>query len=131
MHAEATTPVLHTVTPEPYTYSSIAGPLQFLQTLAAGPFAWPGGYPLYFVTFDGGTLSFEAATEQQDEILAAFEDKTLNSGWYIVGCEINYEDPDLYCDHTGKRIESAYAEPEEDGSSENEPRDPFAGTAWS
>ena len=27
-------------------------------TLRAGGFAWPGGYPLYFVTSDGGALSF-------------------------------------------------------------------------
>jgi hypothetical protein len=28
--------------------------------LRAGPYAWPGGYPLYFLTIDGGTLSFAA-----------------------------------------------------------------------
>ena len=31
-------------------------------------------------------------------------------GWHIAGADINWEDPDLYCDHTGERIESAYAE---------------------
>lgn len=44
------------------------------------PFAWPGGYPRYFVTNDGAA------------------------------CDINWENPDLYCDHSGKPIPSAYGE---------------------
>lgn len=33
--------------------------------------------------------------------------------WAIAGEDINWEGPALYCSHTGYRIESAYAEPEE------------------
>jgi len=107
--ATTSTPEVHTVTPEPFTYARIATPLQFLQTLAAGPYAWPGGYPLFFVMQDGGALSFEAAAEQQEEILDAFQEEYSRSGWAVAGCEINYEDDDLYCDHTGKKIGSAYS----------------------
>jgi hypothetical protein len=32
------------------------------------------------------------------------------SGWRIVAYDVNWEDADLTCDHTGEKIESAYAE---------------------
>ena len=31
-------------------------------------------------------------------------------GWAAYGVNINWEDPSLYCAHSGERIESAYAE---------------------
>jgi hypothetical protein len=76
-----------------------------------GPYAWPGGYPTFFVMSDGDALSFEAAKSERRAILEALRDHA-NSGWRPVAFEINYEDGELYCSHTGKRIESAYAEPE-------------------
>lgn len=82
---------------------------QFNAQLTSGAFAWPGGYPLYFITSDGGALSFESATKNADLIRAAITDKD-DSGWRVVGCEVNWEDAELYCDDTGKRIPSAYAE---------------------
>jgi hypothetical protein len=71
------------------------------------PYAWPGGYPRYFIMSDGGAISFEGARANRRLILAAIADQD-RSGWCVVGCDINYEDPDLICDATGKRIESAY-----------------------
>jgi hypothetical protein len=81
--------------------------------LRNGPYAWPGGYPLYFVTSDGGALSFEAVRDNWREIASAHIRRDETCGWHIAGYEINWEDSDLLCDHTGERIESAYAEPEE------------------
>lgn len=81
---------------------------EFKATLRAGPFAWPGIYPLYFLTSDGGVLSFAAARECLKEILWAIEYNDGNSGWRVVACEINYEDDELICDHTGEFIPSAY-----------------------
>ena len=75
------------------------------------PYAWPGGYPRYFVTDDGAALSFKAAKQERRNILEAIRDQD-HSGWRVTGCDINWEDPSLYCDHTGERIESAYAEDE-------------------
>jgi hypothetical protein len=37
-------------------------------------------------------------------------DDETPADWRIVASDINYEDPDLYCDHCHQRIESAYAE---------------------
>lgn len=73
------------------------------------PYAWPGGYPRYFITSDGAALSFEAAREEAATIRDSIATRTPD-GWWVVACEINYEDSALYCDHTNKRIESAYNE---------------------
>lgn len=84
---------------------------QFNEQLASGPYAWPGGYPVYFVTSDGAALSFAAAKKEAELIRASIAEKS-NDGWQVVGADINWEDPQLYCEHTGQRIESAYAEGE-------------------
>jgi hypothetical protein len=81
----------------------------FQQALDNGPYAWPGGYPLYFITNDGAALSFAAAKECKDQIASAIADRGDN-GWRVVAIEVNWEDAELFCGHTGKRIESAYAE---------------------
>lgn len=83
----------------------------FLDQLKDGPYAFPGGYPKYFVTKDGGVLSFEAAKENKDEIISAMKDG-YDDQWLVVGVDINWEDSDLYCDHTNKKIECAYCEDE-------------------
>lgn len=66
-----------------------------------------GCYPLYYVTADGGVLS-PAAVEENLALCRDPDDKQ----WFVVGADANWEDPALYCDHTGERIESAYAEDE-------------------
>jgi hypothetical protein len=85
---------------------------QIKQTLRAHPggYAWPGGYPLYWVTADGGALAWEVVRAQWCEIVQAHLHKDRRCGWYVEACDVNWEDTDLYCDHTGARIESAYGE---------------------
>jgi hypothetical protein len=75
--------------------------------LRYGPYAWPGGYPLYFLTDDGEALSFAAVRDEFRQIAQVIQDHD-NSGWRVVGCDINYEDQDLYCAHSGAQIEAAY-----------------------
>lgn len=81
---------------------------QFLLDLE-NPYAWPGSYPRFFITSDGAPLSFNAAKSEKRLIAESIRDK-LNDGWTVIGCEINWEDQSLYCDHTGEKIESAYGE---------------------
>lgn len=81
----------------------------FLKQLKA-PYAWPGGYPMYFITADGAALSFKAAEAEKAQIVDALLHGQRSSGWYAEAVDVNWEDGDLYCDHTGERIESAYAE---------------------
>lgn len=71
------------------------------------PYAWPGGYPRFFICDDGEPLSFESARENRRLILESLRDET-NDGWRIMGCTVNWEDSLLVCSHSGKRIQSAY-----------------------
>jgi hypothetical protein len=83
---------------------------QLKATLRSGKTAWPGGYPLYFIAGDGEPLSFESVRENFREIIGAFLQGYRHSEWYVRGCEINWEDADLTCAHSGEPIESAYGE---------------------
>ena len=98
-------------TPYARTFSRINTGAELRATLRAGPYAWPGGYQMYFITSDGAALSFESARAEFRQCAYALRHR-LNDGWRIVACDINYEDGELYCDHSGERIPSAYAEDE-------------------
>lgn len=61
-------------------------------------FAWPGGYPLYYVAADGDVFCPDCASP-------------IDAGDVpIVDYDANWEDPELFCAGCGGRIESAYAE---------------------
>jgi hypothetical protein len=81
----------------------------FKAALRSGPYAWPGGYPLFFLVSDGEAVSFAAARENAKQILQAIRWGS-DCGWRVVGVQVNWEDQDLYCAHTGNKIESAYGE---------------------
>lgn len=80
-------------------------------------YAWPGGYPMYYLTADNGVLCPECANENADLTQGDPSDRQ----WHIVANDVNYEDPHLHCDHCNKRIESAYAEDEAEPQSDEEP----------
>ena len=76
-------------------------------------YAWPGGYPLYYLCADGGILCPQCANKES-AVREAEEhpDYPDDDQWRIVAADVNWEDSSLTCDHCGQRIESAYAEPE-------------------
>ena len=80
-------------------------------TLRAGPYAWLAG-PVYLVTDDGAALCFKCAHEEFRNIVWSIQNE-CSDGWRVIGCDVNYEDPELYCDHCSKLIESACGEDEE------------------
>ena len=80
----------------------------FRRAMRHGPYAWPGGYPTYFVTADGAALSYDAARFERRNILAAIASNDARSGWRVMGMDINWEDTELTCDCTGAPIPSAY-----------------------
>jgi hypothetical protein len=88
-------------------FARIANTAQLRATLRNGQYAWPGGYPLFFITSDGGALSFESVRKNLRNVLDSIAHKSAD-GWRVVACEVNWEDSDLTCDDSGKRIESAY-----------------------
>lgn len=61
-------------------------------------YAWPGGYPMFYLDADNNVLCPDCATKNNE-----FDKPIVTFG-------TNDEDPDLYCDHCGERIESAYSE---------------------
>jgi hypothetical protein len=64
-------------------------------------YAWPGGYPIYYMDTDNSVLCPKCANES-----LASENENMRP----VAMDVNYEDSGLYCDECSKRIESAYAE---------------------
>jgi hypothetical protein len=91
----------------------------FRKAMRNGPYAWPGGYPCYFVMADGEPMSFDGAKQRRREMLAALAAKAGKGNWpdwgeydLPVAVEVNWEDASLVCCQTGQRIPSAYAEPE-------------------
>ena len=70
---------------------------------------WPyGATSYYYFTADGATLSPAAVRDNYREIREALKTNDRRSGWYVIGADLNFEDPDLYCDHTGARIPAEY-----------------------
>jgi hypothetical protein len=95
------------------TFEHIETVAQFKATLRNGASTDLGGYPLHFITDDGAALSFDAARQEFRQIADSIANRHRD-GWRVVACTVNYEDEDLHCEHTGKRIPSAYgaADPE-------------------
>lgn len=81
--------------------------------LRHGKFTDLGGYPLYFITSDYDTMSFESVLENLASVMDSVATKSRD-GWRVIAVEINYEDNDMVCCHSGKRIPSAYGESESD-----------------
>lgn len=86
-------------------------------------YAWPGGYPMFYLDHCDNVLCPACVNRQQNEyVLDILSDLCI---WAIdpsddstyfdvrdlpVAADVNYEDDNLYCDDCGKRIESAYGE---------------------
>jgi hypothetical protein len=77
--------------------------------LRSGPYAWPGGYPVYFIASDGEALSYKAVKENYKEVLRAVREQD-DYGWRVIYMDVNWGEYDWYCAHSGERIESAYGE---------------------
>lgn len=87
---------------------------EFFDSLRRGPYTSVGCYPVFWITMDGGTLSFKACMENAAQIGRAIRDGKggawADKQWQVVASDINWEDPNRICDHTNERIPSAYAE---------------------
>lgn len=80
--------------------------LRLADALARNRYAWPGGYPAYAVTSDGGALCHNCCAAERQLIGTT----TGSDGWCVVGIDINWEQEDLLCDNCNALIESAYWE---------------------
>jgi len=57
-----------------------------------------GCYPVFYVDKDNSCLCADCANNNDEEVFP------------LVAADVNWEDPELYCDECGERIESAYAD---------------------
>lgn len=90
-------------------YLEIANVHELKATVRAGGFAWPGGYPLFFITSDCAPLCFDCVRSEFLAVSLSVRWK-LSDGWRVIGAQVNWEEPDLRCEHCSKPIESAYGE---------------------
>lgn len=88
---------------------SISKAREVAACLRAGKFAWPGGYPLFFIASDSEALCFDCVRKEFAQVARSMIGN-YRDGWAIVACDINYEDNDCFCAHCNKQIESAYGE---------------------
>lgn len=79
----------------------------FNAALKEGPYTSIGSYPVFFLTDDGGTLSYKTAKKEAREIRRAIREESRD-GWRVVAADVNWEDTEMYDDQTGELIESAY-----------------------
>jgi hypothetical protein len=70
-------------------------------------YAWPGGYPLYYLFADCEVCCPDCANGENGS--DASEDAD-DRQWKLIACDVNYEDENLFCAHCNKRIKSAYGE---------------------
>lgn len=84
---------------------------EYRAAIRSGPYAWPGGYPLFFICDDGGALCFTCAKKERRNIISSIA-WNVRDGWKVAAVDVNWEDTELYCDHCSKPIESAYGEPD-------------------
>lgn len=85
--------------------------IESLKSFIRAPYAWPGGYPKYAVMGDGEPLCKVCASREFKQIVRDTMEG-FGRSFQIIGVDVNWEDPALYCCHCNDRIESAYAEEE-------------------
>jgi hypothetical protein len=94
------------------THQVIRTGREFRETLRAGEYAWPGGYPIYFHMSDGESLCFDCGHSEAPQIIRSIRDHG-NEGWRVVGADVYWEGPDMHCSHCNKSLPSAYGNPDE------------------
>lgn len=66
-------------------------------------YAWPGGYPIYYLDGENSILCPKCATESLNDAVP----------FRPVAGDVHWEGAPLYCDNCSAEIESAYGEPDE------------------
>ena len=78
-----------------------------IRTAASG-YAWPGGYPVFLLMRDGGTICPDCVRKMYRTLLR----DTLTSygpSFEVDSAQVNWEDNTLFCDNCGHWIEPAYS----------------------
>ena len=75
-------------------------------------YAWPGGYPIYYLCEDGGVLCPDCANGESEVYVGNPIDGIDDPQWHIVAGDVYWEGPPMTCDHCNAMIESAYGDVE-------------------
>ncbi len=78
--------------------------------LRNGPFAWPGGYPLYFLSHGGDVLCFGCVRSNFRSVVEHTKMGDRSASWHLGACEVHWEGSPLECAECQCEIESAYGE---------------------
>lgn len=80
-----------------------------------GPYAFPGGYPVYLLMTDGCFLCWECFKNEYRNIWEGTLDPAFRTGWKPDSLQVLWEhdtsDNELtptYCDHCSKELDAAY-----------------------
>lgn len=85
--------------------------LRSVRSAARNKYAWPGGYPIFILMEDGGTLCPDCAKNNYRQISQATRMGGYY-GWSAAGVDVNCEDKDMVCCHCNEPIQCAYPKEE-------------------
>ncbi len=82
---------------------------EYKEGIRDGAYAWPGMCAKYLIMEDGGALCFTCAHREAYCILSEIRRPGAGDpGWRPAAFDVNWEDPDLYCDQCGAQIPREY-----------------------
>lgn len=73
-------------------------------------YAWPGAYPIFYLTADNGVLCPQCIDDNRQLIEAAQAERGSDRQWEVIAADVNYDHRELFCDHCNRRIEAAYVD---------------------
>src|SRR4051812_42884782 len=68
------------------TFTRITNSHQMRATIRNGGYAWPGGYPLYFLMSDSACMCFKCAEKEYKQVAKARRYWSNDDAWGIVAC---------------------------------------------
>ena len=81
-------------------------------------YAWPGGYPMFYLTTADCVLCPGCVQDNLSECAGTAEPDDHDGQWFVCRAGINWEDSDMTCDECLKEIESAYGDADADADDE-------------
>jgi hypothetical protein len=73
-------------------------------------FAWPGGYPVIYLTNEGDVFCAACANGENGSDVRIQDDPQ----WNVTGAQVFHEGAPEQCAHCSAEIESAYGDPDDD-----------------
>jgi hypothetical protein len=72
-------------------------------------YVWPGGYTQFLFMVDGGALCHSCAVREKELLIDNLSNvDDYDKQWRVYGIDVNWEDPQLYCDHCNQPIPPEY-----------------------